>query len=330
MICRKLLRAALVCVLAPFLVSGAEELSGEPDRIFREPFPSMYFTARYRNWLARESGKPYWVTTETENAGRLAHRPVFLNDDIIAYYGHPGSPYMGILGRHSMEELSDLLDQLAGDYDAVNGVRGVRRAFYLIYGTVQPGGRIGYLGEDKLLEYLNFALERGILVFLDHQIGRGDPAASLAEMLPYLAWPNVHLALDPEWRTTRPMRVIGGVEAEEINRVQELMSRYIEENGIQGERILVVHQFDWRMIKDRDRVQTGRRQVHLVHCADGFGSPELKRSSYAYNALASNMPIKGFKLFYNFNIPGAGYDNPLLEPEEVTALVPRPVLVIYQ
>jgi hypothetical protein len=42
------------------------------------------------------------------------------------------------------------------------------------------------------------------------------------------------------------------------------------------------------------------------------------------------MPIKGFKLFYNFNIPGAGYDEPLLSPREVFALNPRPYVIMYQ
>jgi hypothetical protein len=42
------------------------------------------------------------------------------------------------------------------------------------------------------------------------------------------------------------------------------------------------------------------------------------------------MPIKGFKLFYNSGIPGTGYDSPLLSPEEVFALNPRPYVIMYQ
>jgi hypothetical protein len=56
----------------------------------------------------------------------------------------------------------------------------------------------------------------------------------------------------------------------------------------------------------------------------------LKRLSYAYNAEAKNMPIKAFKLFYNFKIPGAGYDQPLLSPKEVYGLSPRPYIIMYQ
>jgi hypothetical protein len=149
-------------------------------------------------------------------------------------------------------------------------------------------------------------------------------------MLPYLRYSNVHLALDPEWRTTRPMQEIGTVSAEEINRAQQVMEDYILEHQLPGERMLVIHQFNWRMIGNREQVNSGFNRVRLIHCADGFGSPHLKRSSYAYNAEASNMPIKAFKLFYNLGIPGAGYDNPLLTPREVYELNPRPYIIMYQ
>jgi hypothetical protein len=84
------------------------------------------------------------------------------------------------------------------------------------------------------------------------------------------------------------------------------------------------------MISSRERVRAGSDRVRLIHCADGFGSPSIKKQSYAYNAQAKNMPLKAFKLFYNFGIPGAGYDNPLLSPEDVYALNPRPYLIMYQ
>jgi len=84
------------------------------------------------------------------------------------------------------------------------------------------------------------------------------------------------------------------------------------------------------MISGREKVNSGFSKVRLVHCADGFGNPQVKRLSYAANARAVNMPVKGFKLFYNFDIPGAGYDYPLMTPKEVFDLNPRPYVVMYQ
>jgi hypothetical protein len=297
-------------------------------------FPAAYFTETLEAARALDAGRPYWVNSEVEHARQLQIKQnnfsILLNNDILAFYGHPLSRNMGILGRYSIGELDAKLSALAEEYAAVNGGRGVKKAFYIIYGTVWPQGEIGILKEDVLTRYIEYALERDILVFIDHQIGRYDPINSLKQMLPYLRYPNVHLALDPEWRTTKPMQEIGTVSAEEINRAQQVMENYILENQIPGERMLVIHQFNWRMIKNRERVNAGFYRVRLVHCADGFGSPHLKRSSYAYNAEAPNMPVKAFKLFYNFNIPGAGYDNPLLTPKEVYALTPRPYIIMYQ
>ncbi len=237
---------------------------------------------------------------------------------------------MGILGRFSKEELDEKLTALAAEYDAANGDRGVIRAFYLIYGTVWPEGEIGIMSDKQLKEYIDYAADHDMLVFIDHQIGRYDPVASLGRMFPWLAYPNVHLALDPEWRTTQPMHEIGGITGDELNNAMQAMEEYMEQNNIPGERLMVVHQFKARMISGRDRVTDDRERVRPVHCADGFGTPAEKRISYAYNAEATNMPVKGFKLFYNFNIPGAGYDRPLLTPAEVCALSPRPVLIMYQ
>ena len=314
-----------------FLLCAAGPSRTESWRI-SEPFPSLYFTSFYQNWILREGAKPYWAATEMEERARVLSQvqPFVLNNDIIAFYGHPLSQNMGILGRYDIDELNTSLNTLAAEYNAVNGQRGIRKAFYIIFGTVQPKGEIGYIPDSVIQKYIRFALEHNMLVFIDHQIGRYDPIDSLETMLPYLHYPNVHLALDPEWRTDKPMRYIGNITAAEVNRAQEIMSAYLEKYHLPGERMLVIHQFHYSMIKDRMNVRTGFKRITLIHCTDGFGGPELKRNTYAYNAQAKNMPVKGFKLFYNFNIPGAGYDEPLLSPQEVNDLNPRPCLIMYQ
>jgi hypothetical protein len=301
-------------------------------RDVRSLFPGAYLADYLEVRDAREAARPYWVLSETEHSA-LFSRPVesiLLNSDILAFYGHPLSKNMGILGRFTKEELNQKLTVLADEYRAVNGVRGVQKAFYIIFGTVWPEGEIGIIKEAVLKEYIEYALASNILVFIDHQIGRYNPADALTRMLPWLRYPNVHLALDPEWRTTKPMAEIGTVSAEEINQVQKIMEDYIIENQIPGERLLVIHQFNWRMISSREKVNSSFNRVRLVHCADGFGAPNVKRAAYAFNAQAFNMPVKGFKLFYNFDIPGAGYDSPLLSPKEVFELNPRPYIVMYQ
>jgi hypothetical protein len=252
------------------------------------------------------------------------------NNQILAFYGHPFSRRMGILGEYSKEDLAKLLKGYAKLYDDANGPQGVVPAFYLIYGTCWPGGDIGYLKDSVVIDYIDYAASQGMLVFIDHQIGKYPVEEAVRRLLPFLKYPNVHLALDPEWRTTAPMQEIGSITADEVNMAQDMMRDYMNEQGIPGVRMLVVHQFRSSMILDREKVRADNERVLLVHTADGFGPPALKKNTYALNALADNLPLKGFKLFFRTSVPGAGYDDPLLTPPEVLQLTPRPVLIIYQ
>jgi hypothetical protein len=259
-----------------------------------------------------------------------AQDSVLLTHDILAFYGNPNSRNMGILGRFTLEELNEKLTELAAEYEAVSGGRQIQKAFYLIYGTVWPEGEIGILRDATVRRFIEYGLENDIWVFLDHQIGRYDPIDSLRRMLPWLRYSNVHLALDPEWRTEKPMEEFGYINGEELNTAQQVMQDYLVDNDIPGERLLVIHQFHATMIRNRSAVRTDFERVRFIHCMDGIGSPEMKRDTYAYNALASNMPLKAFKLFYNFGIPGAGFDDPIMSPSEVYELNPRPVVIMYQ
>jgi hypothetical protein len=256
--------------------------------------------------------------------------PLLANNQILAFYGHPFSRRMGILGEYSKEDLAKLLKGYAKLYDDANGPQGVVPAFYLIYGTCWPGGDIGYLKDSVVIDYIDYAASQGMLVFIDHQIGKYPVEEAVRRLLPFLKYPNVHLALDPEWRTTAPMQEIGSITADEVNMAQDMMRDYMNEQGIPGVRMLVVHQFRSSMILDREKVRADNERVLLVHTADGFGPPALKKNTYALNALADNLPLKGFKLFFRTSVPGAGYDDPLLTPPEVLQLTPRPVLIIYQ
>jgi hypothetical protein len=288
------------------------------------------FTVSAQNGVPNKNEPDATNGNNGNNKNTIDQNSVLLSSDILAYYGHPNSRNMGILGRYSIEELDKLLTEQAAEYEKVSDGRRVVKAFYIIYGTVWPGGDIGILSNEILMRYIDYGLKNDILVFIDHQIGKYDPIDSLKRMLPYLKYPNVHLALDPEWRTLKPLIEIGSVTAEEINRAQQVMEDYIIQNNIPGERMLVIHQFNYVMIKNRSSVKADFSRVRLVHCADGFGHPGMKRDSYAFNAQADNMPVKGFKLFYNFNIPGAGYDDPLMTPKQVYELNPRPYVIMYQ
>ncbi|MBU0935962.1 MAG: hypothetical protein KKC64_10110, partial [Spirochaetes bacterium] len=249
---------------------------------------------------------------------------------ILAFYGKPGSKALGILGQYDKHQLGALLLAYSDLYDKANGEMAVLPAFYLLFGLCWPEGEIGYTPRAVLEDYIEFAASQGWLVFIDHQIGRYTVAEAMKTMLPYLRYPNVHLALDPEWRTTLPMKEIGTMSAGEFNEAQAIMEAYLAEHELPGRRMLIVHQFHPRMLTDPQLVRTDFARVLPVHVADGIGNPALKRYSYAQNARYTNMPVKGFKLFFESKVAGARWDIPLMTPAEVLQLQPQPIIFMYQ
>lgn len=251
-------------------------------------------------------------------------------DTVVGYYGHPFSDRMGILGEYSIPDLAERLRRTADRFDEVNGELGVRPAFHLIFGTVYPSGEIGYLPHARVMEYIEYAAEHGFLVILDHQIGRNDVGYAIDRMLPYLHYPNVHLAIDPEWRTDTPGAVLGSVTGMEINQSQETIGAYLQEHGLPGPRILIVHQFNWRMVSSTEVIRTDYPGVRLIHNASGWGPPQDKMKTWDWLVTVETMPDKGFKVFYPKPWKQSGFDNPGLTPQEVMNLDPMPAYVNFQ
>lgn len=252
------------------------------------------------------------------------------NNMIVAYYGNPFSTRMGILGEQSIPETANLLKLKSAEYDVLNGEQNVVPAFHLIYATVWEDANVGYLSEAKIKEYVDYAAANDMIVILDHQLGKFDVAASVTRMLPWLKYPNVHLAIDPEWKTVNPGKEIGSIKAEDVNVAQQLIEDYLEKEGIEQKKIFIVHQFNWRMISNREQVRSDFPRVDLIHNADGFGAPALKMDTYNFVANARNMPVKGFKLFYPKAWKSDGFDQPLMTPEQVLSIYPKPVYINYQ
>jgi hypothetical protein len=334
---------------AVFLLTGLVQLAAEETArpasseekvpVFNRFFPAAYFVRSEnpdsvdQGSISTASSLPYSVPDQEqmENAYKENYlQNLLLNNQILAFYGSPVSKQMGILGRMSLPDLCGMLDQYAQVYDKANGDRGIVKAFYIIYGTAWPGGDIGYLRESKLMPYIEYAQAHNMLVFIDHQIGRFSVKEAMEKILPYLRYDCVQLALDPEWHTDKPMQEIGSIEADDLNLAQKMMQDYMVRNGIPGRRILVVHQFNFKMIAHREKVRADFDKVILIHNADGFGNPQVKLGSYQYNNLACNMPLKGFKLFLKTDVVGAGYDVPLISPEDVLKLDPEPEVIMYQ
>ncbi len=248
---------------------------------------------------------------------------------LLTYYGHPHNSTMGILGEYEKEELLVKLREQAAAYEAADPSRPVMIAFEVIATVAQrdPGADGTYLlstDMETMREYAEFAADNNILLFLDVQIGRDTVANEIEKVRPFLEMPHVHLALDPEFAVAEgetPGIDFGGIDAWAITYAQETLAAISAELGLPP-KVLVVHQFVYQMIRDKDQLYPVPG-VQLVINADGHGEPALKTE--VYNLLVRDEPIEfgGIKLFYR-------QDDPLMSPEEVVTLDPSPDVVMYQ
>jgi hypothetical protein len=253
-----------------------------------------------------------------------------LRAQIIAFYGHPGVRAMGLLGHGTPAEIADRMAIWTERYDRLNGPRGAVGAFHLITGVAQAnptsdGDWLYRLSHDRIATYVEAARERGMLLFLDNQIGWSDPLTEVKLLEPFLREPFVHVAVDPEFATepqgVRPGLAIGGIIGHQVNEVLQYLSALVKEEGLPP-KILMVHQFTGRMLHDRDVIEP-QPGVELSIDMDGIGTPGAKLKGYRLFAITEPSQLPAFKLFF-------GQDTPVMTPEEVLEMDPVPDLVIYQ
>ena len=249
---------------------------------------------------------------------------------MLSFYGHPGVPAMGVLGHGTPSQVADEIAVWAARYDELNGPREVIPAFHLITGVAQAyptrdGTWLYRLSDEGVAEYVEAARERGMILFLDVQIGWSDPLAEVKLLERFLREPFVHMALDPEFATEhlalRPGLAIGGIGAKDVNDVQRYLATLVEEEGIPP-KILMVHQFAARMLRDRDAVEDVEG-VELSIDMDGFGTMSLKLRHYNWYALQEPSERPALKLFFN-------QDTPVMTPEQVQSLDQIPDVIMYQ
>jgi hypothetical protein len=247
---------------------------------------------------------------------------------LIAYYGTPLGPGLGVLGRNDIATTLELLNEQAQVYrDLDPGVETVP-VFHMVTTIADsyPGDDGDYnhrVAPDLIRRWIEGAKEAGGWSILDLQPGRADLATEWAVVEPLLLEPTVHLAVDPEFIVGDgevPGDNLGRITGPQVNQIQAWLDRVARITG--HRKILVVHQFNDRMIQQKGAI-LDYPFVELVWDADGFGSPWAKIEDYQQYRYEAGFEHGGFKLFYN-------EDEPLMTPEQVLALEPPPRVVIYQ
>ena len=252
---------------------------------------------------------------------------------IVAFYGNPRARQMGILGELPPDEMLARLDREVEAWREADPATPVRPALHMIAvmatQSAGPDGKHRLRLPAKAIEdVLSWASRCGAIVFLDIQPGHSTVEAELKHLLPYLERPDVHLALDPEWRMhgeTVPGTRIGTMRAAEVNHAIDALARLVEEHDLPP-KVLVVHRFTQAMLPDAHAIRENPR-VQVVLNMDGWGPPSTKVDSYRSWVAKAPVAFKGFKLFYKNDRRNGSR---MMTPAEVLALSPSPIYIQYQ
>jgi hypothetical protein len=255
---------------------------------------------------------------------------LFPGRQMVALYGHPGSPVMGVLGEQGVDGAIGRAQRMAADYQPLVDVP-VVPAFEIITtvatGGPGPDGNYSYEAPlDLLRPWVDAAGQAGAYVVLDLQPGRADFLTQAKRYEELLTRPYVGLALDPEWRLgpdQRHLSQIGSVTAGEVNTVVTWLADLTRAHEL-PQKLLVLHQFQPQMISDRETVDTSRDELAVLIHADGFGSPGAKFETWSL--MHTSPPPNVWWGWKNF----IDEDSPTFTPAETMAIEPRPLFVSYQ
>jgi len=249
------------------------------------------------------------------------------SNEVIAYYGAPASPSMGILGQHDPEATADLLEQRAAVFRFLTRTWRVLPALHIVYGVAQPGAgdaSMRYIDDRSVRQEIDLARRRGFVTVLDLQIGHSDPLTEVRRIEPYLREPDVFVALDPEFAlpaSTKPGEQIGSIDAAAINAVQAYLADLSATQRI-PKKTLIVHQFEGYMLTDTAAIER-RPDVDLVIDMDGYGPADVKEAKYHAFAASAYAPFPGIKIFLQ-------HDPDPLSEAALLGLQPRPAYIVYQ
>lgn len=268
-------------------------------------------------------------TTEGELPG--GGQLLFPGRRMVALYGSPITPALGVMGERSPEESVAFVQDLVSQYEPHNSAEPVVPAFEIIatVASSEPGADGNFSNEfepEVLQPYVDAIVDAGGYAVLDLQPGRASFLEQAQIYEEILKHPHVGLALDPEWvlgPDDAPGMQVGSTNADAVNEVAEWLAQLTRDNNL-PQKALVVHQFQLRMLPDREQINTAHPELSFVLHADGHGDPETKMQTW--NVMRQDLGPDWFLAWKNFY----DEDKPTFSPEQTYAVEPRPWFVSYQ
>lgn len=269
---------------------------------------------------------PSATTSVLPGGGRV----MFPGHRLVALYGHPGAPGLGVLGQQDLAASITRARQMAAAYRPLSAVP-VVPAFEIIASVAEaspgPGGTYSYeTPVSELLPWVRAATAAGLYVVLDLQPGRASFLTQAEHYQSLLELPDVGLALDAEWKLQpgqKPLRQIGHVDIGEVNSVVSWLAALTAGHDL-PQKLLVLHQFQLAMLTGEQDLDTRHDDLAIVMHMDGQGTAAVKQATWdAVTAAAPHGVFFGWK---NFLVK----DHPMLTPRQTMTETPAPVMISYQ
>jgi hypothetical protein len=249
---------------------------------------------------------------------------------LVALYGHPGTPGLGVLGQQDLAASITRAKALAAEYQPLSGVP-VVPAFEIIASVAEaspgPDGSYSYeTPPSELLPWVREATADGLYVVLDLQPGRSSLLSQAEHYQSLLELPDVGLALDAEWKLQpgqKPLQQIGHVGIGEVNGVASWLAALTARHDL-PQKLLVLHQFQLAMLTGERGLDTSHDDLAIVIHMDGQGTPGVKQGTW--DAVTAAAPSGVFFGWKNFLVK----DHPMLTPGETMTKSPAPVMISYQ
>jgi hypothetical protein len=253
---------------------------------------------------------------------------------IVAYYGNPLSKRMGALGEFPKDDMINRLKTEVAKWEKADPAMPVQPALHLIAVVAQgaPGKTGKYrliMTNDLINKVYGWAKEAGAVMFIDIQTGHDD----IRTILPQFEWilknPDVHLGIDPEFNLisskAKPGKKIGTYDAADINFASNYLKELVQKYKLPP-KVFTVHRFTRNGVTNASKIVL-HHEVQIVMHMDGWGAPWLKRDSYKDYIVSEPVQFTGFKLFYH-NDTKKG--DPLMTPQDLLKLNPKPIYIQYQ
>jgi hypothetical protein len=249
---------------------------------------------------------------------------------LVALYGHPDTPSLGVLGQQDLQASVARTRRTAMAYRSLSRAR-VIPAFEIIATVAQAhpglGGNYSYESPvASLRPWVRQATAAGLYVILDLQPGRASLLAQAKNYQSLLELPDVGLALDPEWKLAPgqlPLQQIGGVSITEVNSVVNWLAGLTARYRL-PQKLLVLHQFRLSMIRNEHKLDVRHDDLAILIHMDGQGTPGDKQQTWdAITRVAPAGVFFGWKDFYV-------KDHPMMGPRQTIMRTPRLSMISYQ